>query len=463
VLSCAACALTSIRPLRWNLILPIPVTSDFASAPPSRTRFGVLAFLCVLAFVLYLDRVCISQAVKPIKDELGLSGTQMSFILAAFTLAYGLFEVPTGHWADRIGSRRVLTRISIWWSVFTALTAACGGFWSLLIVRFLFGAGEAGAYPNAARIFSRWFPATERGRAQGLLNFAALVGGASSPAVAAYLIREVGWRWSFVIFGSTGIFWAAAFFAWFRDDPAEHRRVNSGELARIGSPPAKSQEHESIPWRAVFGSRGILLLGLIMTCASCNSYVYFSWFSTYLQEGRGVTPERAGWLSSFVLTGAAIGNLGGGLLADFIMRNSSNHVRARQIFGSIAYVLAAFLLGAGMMCESAENTSILLASSILVMQATLSNWWMCAIEISGQHIGALFGLMNGMGVFGAMGSQFFFGSFSDWRKNHGYLGRDQWDPAFYIVVGVLLVAAVCWQFVDTSRPIDSRKQTEVSV
>jgi MFS family permease len=408
-----------------------------------------------LAFVLYLDRICIAKAAPSITKELKLSGAQMGLVFSAFTLAYGLFEIPTGHWADRIGSRRVLTRISLWWSLFTALTGACGNFGSLLVVRFLFGAGEAGAYPNAARIFARWFPAHERGRAQGMLQFAALIGGAAAPVMAAYMIAAVGWRATFAIFGSIGVIWAAAFVVWFRDSPAEHRRVNDAELALIGTSHAKSHEHSAIPWKAVLNNRSILMLGIIMTCASCNSYIYFSWFPTYLEKGREVTSERAGWLSTFVLVGAAAGNLGGGWLADRIMRKSRNPMRARRWMGTTAYVLGAGLLMIGMLLDSAEATSTWLAISCLVLQSTLANWWSCAIEVSGRHVGALFGLMNGMGVFGAMASQFFFGFFSDWRKAAGYVGREQWDPAFYIVVGVLLIAGICWQFVDTSRSVDA--------
>ncbi len=419
--------------------------------------------MCALAFVLYLDRICISKAAPSITKELELSETEMGFVFSAFTLAYCLFEIPTGRWADRIGSRRVLTRISIWWSIFTALTGACGALWSLLAVRFLFGAGEAGAYPNAARIFARWFPVHERGRAQGLLNFAALVGGAASPVVAGYLIEAVGWRWSFVIFGSIGLLWAAAFVSWFRDSPGDHPGVNSAELALIGPPLRNALHDESIPWRAVFKSRSILLLGLIMTCASFNSYIYFTWFPTYLEKAREVTSERTAWLSGLVLASAAIGSLIGGWLNDLVVRHSTNRVRARQFLGTAAFGLAALLLAAGMQCESPEWTSIFLAASCLATQATSSAWWSCAIEISGRHIGALFGLMNGMGVVGAMGSPTFFGTFSDWREKHGYLGRDQWDPAFYVVAGVLLVAAVCWLFVDSSRPVDADKIAEVHV
>jgi MFS transporter, ACS family, glucarate transporter len=159
---------------------------------PTRTRFVLVAWLCGLAGVLYLDRICMSQAVKPIRDQLELSNTQVSYVAMAFTLAYGLFEIPTGRLGDRIGARAVLTRIVIWWSVFTMLTGAAFGFVSLLIIRFLFGAGEAGAYPNAARVISRWFPAGERGRVQGVMLTAAQLGAVTAPYLAAVLIEHAG-------------------------------------------------------------------------------------------------------------------------------------------------------------------------------------------------------------------------------------------------------------------------------
>src|SRR5439155_26208892 len=189
------------------------VPSSDVTERPSRARLVVLAFLCSLSFVLYLDRVCIAQAVTPIEREMDISHTRMSLILMAFTLAYGLFEIPVGHWGDRVGAHRVVTRIAVTWSAFTALTAACWNFWSLVAVRFLFGAGEAGAYPNVARVIRRWFPAGERGRVQGLFMTSALLRGAVAPLVAAYFIKLLGWRWVFVVFGLVGVVWAAAFTA----------------------------------------------------------------------------------------------------------------------------------------------------------------------------------------------------------------------------------------------------------
>jgi len=413
----------------------------------------VLLFLCTLAFVFYLDRVCMAQAAKPIQDRFELKNWHMSLVHMAFTLAYGLFEVPTGRWGDRIGARKILTRIAVWWSIFTALTAACWGLVSLVVIRFLFGAGEAGAYPNIARILARWFPEKQRGRVQGVMLTAALLGGAAAPALAAQLIHGAGWRATFLVFGSAGIIWASAFWFWFRDDPAAHRAVNDAELEEIGAAgPPPVTKREPIPWRIALRNPSIWLLGVIMLCTSFHSYLYFSWFPTYLQSGRGVEQRPAGWLASLVLAGGAAGNLGGGFLADRLARGG-NRVRFRRWHGGLAFGLAAFALLIGVRCHAPLTTSIFAAISSLTAASILSTWWSTAIEVSGKHIGSLFGLMNSMGVIGAMGSQLFFGAFADWRGSLGYTGRAQWDPAFYLVEALLLVAALCWALF-SYRPVD---------
>jgi sugar phosphate permease len=379
----------------------------------------------------------------------------MSFVLMAFTLAYGLFEVPAGRWGDRFGARAVLTRIAVWWSAFTALTGACTGFLSLLAVRFLFGAGEAGAFPNTARVIARWFPPGERGRIQGLVQTAALLGGTAAPVAAAYLIGVAGWRWAFVFFGLTGVAWALAFWLWFRDDPARHSWVNPAELAQIGTGGPAGQPHaEPVPWKVVLRNPSIWVLGSAITCSAFNTYLYFSWFPTYLQEGRGVSPLEAGWLSSLVLAGGAMGTLFGGVLNDFLVRSCPNLVRARRWQGGLSYAFAAGALLAGVLCESPRATALFAALSCLAATSTLSTWWSCAIEVSGKHVGALFGLMNGMGVFGAMASQLFVGVFADWRKGQGHAGRAQWDPAFAAYVAALALAALCWTRY-TFRPVEA--------
>lgn len=412
------------------------------SAPATMTRFVVLGVLCLLSAVLYLDRVCISQALPSIRKELNLTRTEGSYVLMAFTLAYALFEVPTGRWGDTIGPRRVLTRISIWWSAFTALTGACSGLGSLIAVRFLFGAGEAGAYPNVARVLSRWFPDDERGRAQGLLLAAASIGGAVSPMLAALLISLFGWRWAFVIFGAVGVVWAAGFWLWFRDDPAEHPQVNAAEVVRIGRGATSGDVHTKIPWSLVIRNPSVWMLSGIMTLASFNSYIYFSWFPTYLQEGRGVASGPSSVMASVVLGFSAVGTLFGGQIMDSFITGRGNG--RRRWFGGLAYFAAAGLLVAALLCPAAWPAVILTAMSSMLTLSTQSLWWSCAIGISGKHVGALFGLMNSAGVFGAMSSQFLAGRIADWLGSYGYTGRAQWDGIFQINIVVLIVAGVIW-------------------
>ena len=202
---------------------------------PSRARFTLLRFAFALSVVTYLDRVCIATAATSIRQELRLTAVQMGWVFSAFTLAYAIFEIPSGWLGDTVGPRKVLTRIVLWWSVFTMATGAAWNYVSLLAFRFLFGAGEAGAFPNASRSFSQWFPARERGRAHGIIFMGTRLGGALAPPLAVALIAAIGWRASFWIFGSLGVFWAVLWWRWFRDDPARHAGVNAAELGKIES------------------------------------------------------------------------------------------------------------------------------------------------------------------------------------------------------------------------------------
>ena len=412
---------------------------------PSRARFVLVLWLCGLAGVLYLDRVCFAQAIVPIQKELGLSNTQMGIVAMAFTIAYGLFEIPTGRLGDRFGSRSVLARIVIWWSVFTALTGAAWGFASLVAIRFLFGAGEAGAFPNAARVISRWFPVAERGRVQGIMLTAAQLGGAAAPLAAAAVIELAGWRWAFVVFGSVGVLWAVGFYLWFRDDPATHPAVNADELATIrAGVEVRPADPGPVPWAAVLTNRGILVLGLIMVIGAFYTYLSYTWLSKFLGAARGVDNLAGGRLSSLVLAGSAGGVFLGGLIADSISARASDAVAARRRLAVACYLVAAVCLFTAARTDDALMSAAMMAAGMLAMHITLPNWWSVAIPQCGRHVGALFGLMNGVGVIGAAASQAFVGVFADWRAELGYIGREQWDPLFDVYVGVLVCGAVAW-------------------
>jgi MFS family permease len=440
-------------------------------------RYGVLGFLCSLAFVLYIDRNCIAMAKKDMQNELNISDTGMGFVFGAFIIAYGLFEVVTGRWGDRFGSRGVLMRIVLWWSVFTMLTGCVweftidsglvvplfggheipillNGFIVLLVVRFLFGAGEAGALPNAARVISRWFPTSERGSAQGLVNTATLIGATITPVLAAYVIYLVGWRLTFVLFGLVGLIWAAFFYAWYHDDPASHPRVNHLErLWIMGWKTADTprEPHPPVPWRRVLASANVWLLGGVISCSAFFSYLLYSWYPTYLGDGRGVNSTDAGWLSSLVMAGSTIGCVLGGYLHDFLVRRTGERRWTRRLTGTTGLAVAAMALLASLTLSSPLAASLAVAFATMSALMVLPTWWAVVTDVSGKHVGALFGLMNSMGVPGAFASQVFFGWFADWRKDLGYTGRERLDPAFFVYAGVLLLGAVGWLFIDPAR------------
>lgn len=463
-----------------NKVAPAAVAAP--AEEPTRVRYGVLAFLCSLSFVLYLDRLCISKAAHAMEQELDISHTAFGFVFSAFTIAYGLFEVPTGRWGDRFGSRGVLVRIVLWWSAFTALTGCVQRFeWAsgyrlnvhvpwvtdgavplvfnsfmlLLLVRFLFGAGEAGAIPNMARVVARWFPGTARGPAQGLINSSMLIGAALTPIIAAQLLDLLGWRSVFLCFGLVGVAWAGAFYAWFRDDPADHPSVNDAELRlmSLGAGARSHADHPPVPWRLVLGNANVWLLGWVITCSAFVTYMYFTWYPTYLEQARGLTNKQSGRLAALVFTGGAIGCTVGGYFGDWLVRTTGNLRWTRPCLGSCGLLNGSALLVLSVRCDSALASALVASLSYFCTSVVLSNWWAVVTDISGKHVGALFGLMNSMGVPGAVASPIFLGWFADRMKGRGHTGREQWDPGFYVYAAALLLGAVVWLFVNPTKSL----------
>jgi len=206
------------------------------SFAPMKYRHRVLTLLAALSVITYLDRVCISVAGPRIQNELHLSPQDWGLVTGAFAVAYALFEIPSGYLADRFGARAMFTRIVLWWSVFTTLTGFAFKLWPLMIIRFFFGAGEAGAYPTASTSVFRWFPLDERGRAFGVIFLSSQLGGAIAPLLMVPIQVHFGWRVSFYLFGILGVVWAGGWWRWYRNRPEEKIGITDRELAEIGQP-----------------------------------------------------------------------------------------------------------------------------------------------------------------------------------------------------------------------------------
>lgn len=417
-----------------------------SSDRPTRARFTVVAFAVALAAVTYLDRACIGALAPDIMRDLELSKGQMSWVFSVFALAYAAFEIPTAWWADRTGTRRVLTRIVLWWSGFTLATATAWNLASLLVTRFLFGAGEAGAWPSVARTFSRWIPRAERGRVQGVFFAGAHLVGGLTPMLVMALLHWMNWRGVFVVFGLVGVVWVVAWHRWFRDEPAEHPAVNAAELAMIVSGREAGGGHPEgwAYWKRLLGHPNTLPLCLMYFPNSFGFYFCITWLPTYLRERHGFDAIAAGVFAGLPLLLSVLGDLFGGVATDAATKRFGLRL-GRAGVGAIAYVLA----GAAMILAALVQQPVLAASLIALAVGasmfTLSASWSTCLDIGGNHAGVVSAAMNTSGQIGSVLSPlmvtFLLNRFGDWNM-----------PLF-VMGGLFLVGAVCWGLINPHKRI----------
>jgi MFS transporter, ACS family, glucarate transporter len=417
---------------------------------PGRARITLLWFGFLLAVITYLDRVCISAAAPYITDELHLTTTQMARVLSAFALAYAVFEIPSGWLADVIGPRKVLTRIVLWWSAFTMLTGAATGYTSLVATRFLFGAGEAGALPSSMNALSRWFPLSERGKANGAILFGTRVGGMFGVPLALLLISRWGWRASFVIVGSIGLVWAAAWYAWFRDDPVRHPSVTSEELAwmqqddGVISHQSAVISHAATPWGAILRSRNLYAVCAMYFTYGYGLYFYFTWLPTYLIRVLGFSVMSGGLLSGlpFVFAGAA--NLIGGWLTDVLARTRGLKT-ARCGLGFASFAAGAALTLASTLVPQPLAKAVLLALALGSVDLALSACWSVCLDIGRRHAGVVTGCMNTFSNLGGVLTPLVVAYAVDrWQS---------WTYPFYVTAVVYAAGALIWLLIDPTQPI----------
>lgn len=406
----------------------------------SRHRYIVVALLILLFTITYLDRVCISVAGPRMQEDLHIGPAAWGWVGAIFTLAYCIFEIPSGALGDRAGARRVLTRIVLWWSAFTAMTGLVTGYPALLVVRFLFGAGEAGAFPNAGVVVRRWFKPSQRATLLGTFLLASQAGGALSPLLVVPIQMRYGWRASFLAFGVLGVVWASVWYVWFRDSPAEKGSFPSGAEAVAAKPDVS---REKFPLRVALRSPSIQAL---LITAFCYVYVYNffqTWFHTFLVKGRGFS--EAGLLFSFLpYVLAGLGNLCGGLFSDRLVQRIGV-TRGRRIPGAIALMAAAMFALAAVLTPRQIPGLVLLALMYGAITFQQSIVFGVCLDVGREHSGAIVGLMNTSAQLGGLVGALAFGYIVE--RFHSY------DAPFVPMVGLLLVGAVSWFKVDAAEEL----------
>jgi MFS family permease len=464
-------------------------------ARPTGARWIFLFYAATLSLILYLDRTCIAESAGAISGELGLDDVQRGWMFTAFTLGYMLFEVPSGNWGDRYGPRRVLCRIVIGWSLFTALTGCVhrfsldsghvlslwewevplllDGFLVLLLVRFLFGAAEAGAYPNLAKCSGRWFPLQERGLAQGVIVTAGRVGGGIASAATIFITTQVnshlwpgmGWRVTFWLFGLLGVVWVVLFARWFRNTPAEHPGVNAAELALIESGPQVASAHgpqpagaPRTPWGTLLTSANLWAYASAAFFSSFTFYLYFTRFPQYLEERHQVEKVAWGWVAGLPMICGGVGCLLGGVLTDWLTRRTGSRRWGRRLMGLLGKAGgAAFLLAGACVPDAAVALVLISLSAFTADLALAANWAVCT-DAGGRFVGTVFGFMNTAAAVGAAISPVLAGYILD-----GLSPRDAarhfdpaarawaWDLILYGYAAALALSALCWLRIDAEE------------
>ena len=413
-------------------------------------RYRALGFLFLLSVITYIDRVCINLLGKDMQKDLGITPSYWGWILGAFALSYAAFEIPTGVMADRTGPRKTAARIVVWWSIFTSLTGVVQNFWQLLSCRFLFGAGEAGAYPTSSAAISRWFPLKERARATGIVWMGSRIGGALSPFIVLTLAETLSWRGTFGVFAVLGAIWVVVWYWWFRDTPKEMPGVTAAELAEIG-PPFEKQKH-GLPWRVVLRDPNFRTLLLMYHTYCWGSFFYLSWLTDYLREGRGYDNGDLKAIAWLPFACGACGNLFGGWLSDRLCPKIGLKW-ARCGIGAGGLFLAGVLMMATHFAPGKFLPLVLLALGYGSMDAMLPVAWAVCPDIGRRYGGAVSGAMNMAGQLGSFLSSVAFGYIVQSLRGAGWSKPDAYNLPLLPFSILLLISAALFLRVDPNRQL----------
>jgi len=410
-------------------------------------RHRVLGMLILLFAITYLDRVSISVAGPRMQQDLHISPVGWGWVTAMFTLSYCLFEIPTGLLGDRIGARRVLTRIVLWWSAFTSLTGTMSNYYLLLLTRFCFGAGEAGAFPNSSIVVSRWLPPKQRASISGVTLMASQIGGAVAPLLVVPIQMRYGWRASFYVFGVLGVIWAIVWYVWFRDSPAEMRGVSLAEIQETAA--HKGAPEHPFPWGIALRSPSVLS---VLATAFCYIYVYTffqTWFHTFLVKGRGFTEGHL-VLSALPYVVAACANLTGGAASDALVRRLGLKWGRRALGTAGLGCAGLFTLGA-MFTRQQILTVVLLALVYGAITFQQSGVFGVCLDIGHKHAGAVIGLMNTSSQVGGLVSS----------VAYGYIVNrfGSYDAPFVPMAALLFLGALLWFKIDASEELTAELQS----
>jgi MFS transporter, ACS family, D-galactonate transporter len=417
-------------------------------------RYRALAWLTAAACLAYLSRNAVGVAESTIREELGLTLEHSGWFMGAFFWSYAIFQVPSGWFSERFGTRMALSIFTFAWSVAMLGSGILPGFWLLVLAQLIMGIAQAGLLPATVNSIGRWMPLAARSLACGILSAGMQVGAIAASGLTGVLMAPFGWRWIFVAFALPGFLWTFGFLVWFRDDPTEVLPPNSDELALIrsgrGIADSKSQYQPGELNELLTIARNPTMWWLCgQQMWRSAGYMFFaSWFPTFLQKTRGVSVEKSGYLQGIVLGGTLMGCIFGGLLTDWIWRRTGSLRASRSGVGAASLGACAITMLGAWFVKSTDVAMLLLAFGAFCAACAGPCAFAATIDIAGPRVPQVSGMMNMAGNLAAGACPVLVGKLFQLTEN--------WNLILLLFAGVFLAGAVCWLFVNPQRPLQYR-------
>ena len=389
----------------------------------------ILTMLVLLGVVTFLDRINISVAGSSIMHDLNLSAAEWGWVQSAFILSYGLMQIPMGALGDRFGHRKILSLIVLWWSLFTAFTGMAGGLASLLVIRFMFGIGEAGSSPCSTGVISRWFEKHEVGKAQGYVWAASRMGGALTPFVVIPVMAWLGWREAFYLLGGLGIIWAVVWYFYYRD-----RKPQT----------LQTVEQKAIPWRTILHHKQFWIICAMYFFYAFGSWFFFSWFPTFMELGRGFAKSELTYAVAVPFIMSMIGNISGGYLTDRLSKKYGLKI-GRKALGSASLAISAVCMFLAAFIPGKMAVFIFLSLCFGIFDLMLPSAWALCIDLGKQHAGTISGAMNTAGNLGGFFCGILFGFLVQSSGNY--------NLPLYMIAGMLIISACLFTLINPTKPI----------
>ena len=424
------------------------------SLVPTRVRWILVICITFMAAIFFVDRVNVSIAGHSIAQAYNLTDVQLGWIFSAFFMGYGLFQIPAGWLADRLGPRRMLALGAVWWAAFTALTAGfpsgiAQGFLIILSVRFLLGMGESVVFPSSNRWVANWIPTTERGLANGLIFAGVGAGSAFAPPILRYALVHLGWRASFWMCGVLGVAAAAAWYGMARNHPDHHSWLNDAERKWIhqGIPQRDPLEAPKLSWSTMLASKDVWALTVSYFCFCYTPTIFFTWFFKYLTQVRGLNLSTASYYTMLPFLAMSLGSAVGGWIADIVCRRFGRGW-GRCGVAAIGMVGAGLFIAAALHVSTAAAASIILAAGAGSLYLAQSAYWALSADYGKGSSGSLSGFMNMVGQAGGAVAAIITPLIA-----HQF----GWTASFLTAAGLCVIGAALWLVINPNRSLEAAR------